>query len=107
MIKWAGLASPARLWISRQRYADGRQLVPRQASASSLCPLLAARGPAGGAKRRKEIKGECGWVGGCACVCERERERKKETRVREVERERTTGSKQRADLCPRQYSTAH
>lgn len=87
MIKWAGLASPARLWISRQRYADGRQLVPRQASASSLRPLLAARGPAGGAKRRKERKRV--WVGGwlCVCVCERERERKKETRVREVERE--------------------
>lgn len=58
-------------------------------------------------KKKKERESVGGWVVVRVCVCERERERKKETRVREVEREGTTGSKQRADLCPRQYSTAH
>lgn len=98
MIKWAGLASPARLWISRQRYADGRQLVPRQASASSLRPFLAARGPAGGANRRKERKRESvgGWVVVRVCVREgeRERERKRPEYARWRERERQAANKE-------------
>lgn len=90
---------------------------------SKICRRKAARATAGvsvqsppvargawaswrGEKKEKKERGSVGgWV--VVRVCVRERERKKETRVREVERERTTGSKQRADLCPRQYSTAH